>query len=460
LATLPKLGIEDLGDAPEKFPFEEKRQNAPKVLFHDLFTNKIGYVQVGFDTKAVPVNQLQYLSLLGRLILEMGTKKSSFVEITQRMGIHTGGIRTSHFSSLRLGDKNNIVSQLFFSGKAVLNKLDELFDIYRELLGEFDFSDSKRLLDIIRGAKADMEASIVPAGNQYVISRLNSYYSLIGRYDEFTDGLAYFRFLEDLLERVEKKPDEVANSFSNVADLIFSQENMLVNITSEAKDYSSFEREINSLAQVFPEKGKSEVTLELPSYGLNEAFLTAGNIQYVGKGANLYDWGYEYSGKFEVLKAILNTQFLWENVRMKGGAYGCSASFDYYSGDFALVSYRDPNLKETLNVYDQIPDFISSLDLSKDELDKFIIGCVGRLDPPLTSDRKGSISMIDSLIGMTHELRQKKREEVMSTTLSDIRDFAPIFQKLKESGSICVLGNEGKIKESKDSFDHLVKVFN
>ncbi len=460
LATLPKLGIEDLGDAPAEFPIEEKRQNSPKVLFHDLFTNKIAYVQVGFDTKAVPVDQLQYLSLLGRLILEMGTKKSSYVEITQRMGIHTGGIRTSHFSSLRLADKNKIVSQLFFSGKAVLDKLGELFDIYRELLGEFDFSDSKQLLDIIRSAKADMEASIVPAGNQYVISRLNAYTSAIGRYDEFTGGLAYFRFLENLLERVEKDPEEVANSFSNVANLIFSQDNMLVNVTSESEDYSNFEREINSLSQVFPEKGKGEAALELPSYNLNEAFLTAGNIQYVGKGANLYDWDYKYSGKFEVLKAILNTQYLWENVRMKGGAYGCSAAFDYYSGDFALVSYRDPNLSETLSVYDEIPDFISNLDLTKDELDKFIIGCVGRLDPPLTSDRKGSISMVDSLTGMTHELRQKKREELMSTTLSDIREFAPLFQKIKESGLICVLGNEGKIKESESSFDHLVKVFN
>ena len=145
---------------------------------------------------------------------------------------------------------------------------------------------------------------------------------------------------------------------------------------------------------------------------------------------------------------------------MKGGAYGCSASFDYYSGDFALVSYRDPNLLETINVYDQITDFISNLDLSKDELDKFIIGCVGRLDPPLTADRKGSISMVYSLTGMTHKFRQKKREEVLSTTIKDIKAFAPLFQKIKESGSICVLGNEGKIKESAGSFEHLVKVFN
>ncbi len=460
LATLPKLSVEDLEDAPDEFPFEEKQQDSPKILFHDLFTNKIGYVQIGFNTKAVPTDQLQYLPLLGRLILEMGTKKSSYVEITQRMGIHTGGIGTSHFSSLKLDDKNKIVSYVFFSGKAVLDKISELFNIYRELLGEFDFSDSKRLIDIIRGTKADIEASIVPAGNQYVISRLHSYNSKIGKYDEFTGGLAYFRFLEKLLERVEKNPEEVAGCFSNVADLIFCRENMLVNVTSESEDYSIFEREINSLAQIFPEKESKETILEIPSYDLNEAFLTAGNIQYVGKGANLYDWGYKYSGKFEVLKAILNTQYLWENVRMKGGAYGCSASFDYYSGDFALVSYRDPNLMETLDIYDQIADFISNLDMSKEELDNFIIGCVGRLDPPLTADRKGSISMVDSLTGMTHQLRQKKREEVMSTTLNDIKEFAPLFRKLKDSGSICVLGNEGKIQKCTKTFDHLVKVFN
>jgi Zn-dependent M16 (insulinase) family peptidase len=376
------------------------------------------------------------------------------------MGIHTGGIRTSHFSSLRLDEKSKIVSYVFFSGKAVLDKLDELFGIYRELLGEFDFSDSKRLLDIIRGARADMEASIVPAGNQYVISRLHAYNSNIGKYDEYTGGIEYFRFLETLLKRVEEDPKEVANCFSRVAKSIFTKENMLVNITSESADYSKFEKEVNALAEIFPEGKKEEAALDFPSYDINEGFLTAGNIQYVGKGANLYEWGYKYSGKFEVLKAILNTQYLWENVRMKGGAYGCSASFDHYSGDFALVSYRDPNLEETISVFDDISDFISNLDLSKDELDKFIIGCVGRLDPPLTSDRKGSISMVDSLTGMTHELRQKRRAELMTTTLQDIKEFAPLFQKIKESGSICVLGNEGKIKASKDSFNQLVKVFN
>ena len=182
-------------------------------------------------------------------------------------------------------------------------------------------------------------------------------------------------------------------------------------------------------------------------------------MQYVGKGANLYELGFKYTGRFEVLRAILNTSYLWENVRMQGGAYGCSASFDFYSGDFGMVSYRDPNLTETLNNYDAIADFIHKYELPDEELTKFIIGCVGRLDPPLTPDRKGSISMIDYLTGMTYEQRQLRREQVMGTTVDDVRSFAELFQQIRDRGNICVLGNEEKIKESEGLFNHLVNVF-
>jgi len=182
-------------------------------------------------------------------------------------------------------------------------------------------------------------------------------------------------------------------------------------------------------------------------------------VQFVGKGANLFELGMEYSGKFDVLNSVLRTCFLWDRVRVQGGAYGSQSSFDSYSGDYGLVSYRDPNLTETLDIYDQIADYIENFNVSEKELTKILIGCVGRLDPPMTADRKGSASMVEYLTGKTYELKQKRRDELLSTRLEDIKSFAVLFRKIKESGNICVLGNDEKIKKSKNRFDHLVKVF-
>jgi len=182
-------------------------------------------------------------------------------------------------------------------------------------------------------------------------------------------------------------------------------------------------------------------------------------VQFVGKGTNLFELGMEYSGKFDVLNAVLRTCFLWDRVRVQGGAYGSQSSFDSYSGDYGLVSYRDPNLTETLDIYDQIGDYLKNLDISDKELTKILIGCVGRLDPPMTADRKGSASMVEYLTGKTYALKQKRRDELLSTRLEDIKSFAGLFRKIKESGNVCVLGNEEKIKKSKNRFDHLVKVF-
>ena len=169
--------------------------------------------------------------------------------------------------------------------------------------------------------------------------------------------------------------------------------------------------------------------------------------------------GFKYSGTFEVLKALLRTGFLWDKVRVHGGAYGSGNSFDFFTGDYSLLSYRDPNLAETLDVYDEIADFLNHLDLSSEELTKIIIGCVGKMDPPLTPDLKGKASMIDHLTGRTHEMKQKLREELLSTRLEDLKGYAPLFEKIKNKGHVCALGNEDKLKKSKSVFGQLVKVF-
>jgi Zn-dependent M16 (insulinase) family peptidase len=459
LEKLPSLDIQDITVESERFPMELKRESEPKILFHDLFTNNIAYVQIGFDALSIPLDQIPYLSLVGNLVLGMGTRKHSYMEISQLLGIHTGGLRSWHFTSAEVNDHKKILSHIFFSGKCLMGNTDHLFDIWEEVILEYDFNNPKRLIEIIKSSKASMEDSILSSGNHYVLSRLNSYQSIIGQYDELTDGISYYRFLERLLDRAEKNIDEVTEEFKGITQNLFTKENIFVNITAPESDYKKIENRVVGLSQKLPSKKQFPAKLKFKTGPINEAFLTASSVQFVGKGINLFELGMKYSGRFDVLNAVLRTCFLWDRVRVQGGAYGSQISFDSYSGDYGFVSYRDPNLTETLDIYDQIGDYLDTLDISDKELTKILIGCVGRLDPPMTADRKGSISMVEYLTGKTYELKQKRRDELLSTRLDDIKSFAGIFRKIKESGNVCVLGNEEKIKKSKNRFDHLVKVF-
>jgi Zn-dependent M16 (insulinase) family peptidase len=459
LSTLPSLTLADVGKESPQYPCEIKKSSAPQTLFHDLFTNKIAYTQMCFATDKVPQDKIQYLSLLGRLMMGMGTNKRDYVEMGQQIGIRTGGISSSDFSTVPLEDRNRIISYLNFNGTALVEKVDDLFDLYEELFGESNFDNHKRLAEIVRSAKANMEASIIPNGNHYVMSRLQSYHSRLGRYDELLEGITYFRFLEDLLHRVESNPQEVADSFRDVAKYVFTRDNLLVNVTCAGKDYKKVEKRLQGITDVLQDVSHPTVDLEFESVDEDEAFMTASTVQYVGKAANLYEHGFEFSGQFDVLKALLRTVYLWDRVRVKGGAYGSSLNFDLYTGDLALVSYRDPNLSETLEIYDDIPGFLSQLEIQKEEFEKIVIGCAGKIDPPLTPDRKGSIAKIEHLTGMNHEFKQQRLEELLSTQMTDIREYASIFEKVRDEGTVCALGNEAKIKKSSSHFKNLIKVF-
>ena len=459
LATLPRLTLADVNKEAPQYPCEVKKDKAPKTLFHDLFTNKIAYTQMCFTMDKVPQEHIQYLPLLGRLVMGMGTNKRDYVEMSQQIGIRTGGISSSDFSAVPLQDRNQIISYLNFNGTALVEKVDDLFDLYEELFGERNFDNHKRLVEIIRSAKANMEASIVPNGNHYVLSRLQSYHSRLGKYDEWLEGITYFRFLEELLERVESNPQEVADRFREVAEFVFTRDNLLTNITCTAKDYKKVEKRLGGMADLLPEKFHPIAELKFGPVDSNEAFLTASTVQYVGKATNLYDLGFEISGKFDVLKALLRTGYLWDRVRVQGGAYGSSLSFDLYTGDLAMVSYRDPNLVETLQVYDGIPEFLNQLDITAEEFEKIVIGCAGKLDPPLTPDRKGSLAKIEYLLGLTHEFKQRRLEELLATRLEDVRDYAGLFETFRDQGTVCALGNEGKIKKASSHFKNLIKVF-
>ena len=270
LEKLPSLDIHDIEVKSERFPMELKRESEPKILFHDLFTNNIAYVQIGFDALSIPLDKIPYLSLVGKLVLGMGTRRHSYMEISQLLGIHTGGLHSWHFTSAKINDHKSILSRIFFSGKALMENLDHLFDIWDELIQEHDFNNPKRLIEIIKSSKADMEDSILSSGNHYVLSRLNSYKSPLGQYNELSGGISYYKFLEKLLDHAEKNPDEVAEEFRNIAQSLFTKENIFVNITAPENDYKKIKKSPGNLNELL--KIASDIKVEKSKSNQYRAF--------------------------------------------------------------------------------------------------------------------------------------------------------------------------------------------
>ena len=300
--------------------------------------------------------------------------------------------------------------------------------------------------------------AIFDAGHIVAANRLFSYFSPIGKYEEVLSGLEFYKFIEDLEENFDSKVDEIINNLTEVSDLIFNRKNLILSAALEEKDYKITEKELENFISKLSDKDLPIKEYKFEIGSKNEGLMTQGDVQYVVKGCNYRELGYEYKGSLQVLKTIQSLDYLWSNIRVLGGAYGSFASFGR-SGNMFFGSYRDPNLKETLEIYDKAEEYLRNFKADEREMTKYIIGTISNFDMPLTPSLIADKSVSYYLSNVTQEDVQKEREEVLSCTVEDIRSFADMLRDAMKQNYVCVLGNASKIKQNKDVFKELVEVF-
>jgi len=372
------------------------------------------------------------------------TKVHNYIDLSNEILINTGGI---YFKSEVYGDDKEVLKyHPFLEGhcKAVVDKVPRALELVGEIISSTVFEDKKRIKEIVQMLKSRIEGRLIDRGHQVAALRLASYFSPASLYLENTSGYEYYKFLNNIEENFDGNIDKVISKLYEVMKTVFSKDNLIVTVTGEAEEYNAL---INSKEEYnFTEEPK------------NEGLLTPSNVQYVAKGYNFKKLGYEYSGKLLVLKTIMSLDYLWNRVRVQGGAYGGFANL-VRSGNLAFVSYRDPNLKETLNAYDKVVDYIKDFNTTDREMTKYIIGTVSELDSPLTPSMKGEKAVSMYIRGISKEDRLKEREEVLQTTAEDIKAFEPLLRDVVSKNYFAVLGNDAKIKENKDLFNNLENVF-
>lgn len=444
LATLPMLKLSDLERCNKQIPLEVQQHNGTPILYHDLFTNGIVYLEVGFDLHVLPQELLPYLPLFSRALLEMGTTQETFVQLMQRIGRKTGGIHPSTLIS-KLQNAESTATWLMLRGKAMLAQAPDLLAILHDMLLTARFDDRERFRQMVLDEKASREAALVPRGHGFVSTRLRSRFDEAGWMSEQMGGVSYLFFVRELAERVDSDWPAVAAALEKIRGLLVNRKNTFCNVTLDEASFSQFKPQLEEFLATLPEARVQPQVWQPAFTQTSEGLTIPAQVNYVGKGANIYQHGYKFHGSALVINNFLSTTWLWERVRMQGGAYGGFCSFDRRSGVFNFVSYRDPNLLKTIENYDAAARYLRETDLSEEELTKNIIGVIGDLDSYQLPDAKGYTSMVRHLVGDDEAARQRMREEILGTKAEDFRAFAEVLQHVNEKGLVVVMGSANNI---------------
>ncbi len=456
LNSVPMLSIEDIDKNAERIPLEERNLGSTKVLFHQLDTNKIAYMNLYFNAKAVPQDLVPYAKLLTTLMGKISTEQLDFGALSNKINLTTGGM------SIGLNAYGNSKSleytpMVVIKVKNLMDKSDDTAALVNQIITKTNYKEKTRILEVIKESKAYFESIALTSGHVISFNRAMAYFMPKGRYDEITGGLEFYKFLWDLEKNFDGKWDEISSNLYKTSEYIFNENNLMVSYSSKAEEYNNLERIMPKLLENLNKNKVNYVEYDFPKLEGNEGLLTQSNVQYVAKGGNYKKDGFKYSGSLVVLESIGSYDYLWNKVRVQGGAYGVMTNFRR-DGAMFIVSYRDPNIKETLQVYDDMYKYLETFEANNREMTKYIIGAINKVDYPLTNSMKGEMATSEYLRGITHQDIQKERDEILNTKVEDIRALSKVMKKVMDQHHICVLGNENKLKENKDLFSKLIRV--
>lgn len=458
LRTIPMLTRQDMKKEAVGYVNEVHTLDGTTILFHELFTNGIGYLNLVFDLKQVPAGLLPYVGILKAVLMMVDTEHYSYRELFNEINIHTGGIKAVVNTYTNAERMEEYKLTLEIRAKALYEKRDKALDLMQEIILTSQFEDTKRLYEIIAESKSRMQAVMVGAGHSLALLRTLSYFSPTAAVSEQISGLPQYRLLEDLEKNFEDRKEELISNLKKLIKCIFRPENLLVDYTAAKEGYKGLEGEISELKKQLFTDQIEESECKMEPVKKNEAFMTAGQVQYVCRAGNFLKKGLPYTGALKVLKVMMGYDYLWNNIRVKGGAYGCMCNF-YRNGDAYFVSYRDPNLDKTIDVYEKAASYIENVPLDERTVTQFIIGAVSELDTPMTPATRGSYSLGGYLTGLSMERVQKERDELLATTQEQLQSLYKYVQAFMEENFLCVVGNGEKIKESRELFMKVDQLF-
>lgn len=457
LRKLPMLTRADMKKNAMPFSNIEDELLDVKVVRHDIESNGIDYISFLFDAGDFAQSELGYLGFFTNALGLVNTEKYSYTDLANATNIYTGGISTGTASHPDIKDRNNFVFKFEVKLKVLEKNLDKALELMEQMLLSSDFTDTKRLGELVAQIKARLQANLSSSGHLVAAMRSMSSFSRYALYQDELKGIAFYRSICRIEKELSESPKSVSDKLAAIAKKLFARNRMLISFTGNNEAYGNAKPSLEKVIAGFNKMSTLGNQAGVHFNTAKEAFIDASQIQYVAKTGDFICEGYEYTGALRLLRIILSYDYLWINVRVKGGAYGCMNTF-LRSGESYFVSYRDPNLSDTLDVYDRIPEYIKSFSPDERDMTKYIIGTFSALDTPMNPEAKGSRSMSAYLEGISYEQIQKERNEILNAQPEDIRRLADLVEAVLKKDSICVIGNENMIKESAGLFENVEKL--
>lgn len=458
LEKIPLLTRADMKKEANNLVNEERTIGDTKVLFHEMFTNEIGYLRLLFNLKDIPSEYFPYIGILKGTLGLLNTENYTYGDLFNEINMVTGGMATVTNVYSHITNAEQFTPTLELKTKVFYSNIGRAIELMQEIILSSDFADEKRVNEILAEGKSRMQAQMISAGHSIAAGRALSYGSASGVISETLSGIPLYRLIAEIDAYYEEKKEELSRKLTELAQMIFRPENLMVDFVGTQEGYDKLAEPIEQLkkqlytVQVAKTKWIPEAKCK------NEGFMTSGQVQYVCRAGNFRKKGLPYKGTLRVLRVMMGYDYLWNNVRVKGGAYGCMCSFGK-TGDSYFVSYRDPNLRKTIDVFEKAADFIAEFDADERTMTQFIIGAVSDLDVPMTPATKGLYSLNAYMTGLTEEMLQQERDELLAAEPENIRELAEYIRVFMSDDCLCVVGNAEQIREDKVLFMHTENLY-
>lgn len=455
--NLEKIKSVNASEVELKNPFRKTKFetiNAVNYSHYETVTNGISYSKLLFDITDFSVEQLQYASLLTYLLFNFNTKNKTEAEVVKEISANLGGLN-SYVDVLRKHESDDVTIKFIISAKNLVEKADELAMILDETTLNVDFDNKEALYNVLLELKLMLENKFKNSGHAFVARRISSFSSIQGKLASYSGEYDFFIFIENLLESFKENPKQIQEKLYSIAKLIFNSSRLLVNFVGSTEEYASYKNLLASYVDKLEktEEKQSGFEVELAKENYSEGFYFDSLVQYVGLGYNIKD----YSGTHLVLRHILSLDYLWNNVRVRNGAYGSGAIFNAF-GDFSLWSYRDPNLTETLDIYYNIANYIKNFKADNKELNKYIIGALNTLDVLMSPSAQATYSLTKYLTNSPQEKYDEIVAQIKETTVEKLHDLASEFENKEQASYKVVLGAKEKVLKNKDLFAKTIEL--
>ncbi|MDD3413894.1 MAG: insulinase family protein [Lachnospiraceae bacterium] len=458
LKTIPLLKIKDIDRNAEKYINDKHVINDTVYLHHNIFTNGIGYLGLLFDMKNIPMELIPYAGLLKNILGLVNTENYAYGDLFNEINRYSGGIHCNIATYADAHVLGEFVAKFEVRAKMMADKTDFIFKMIEEILFTSNLEDGKRINEIIAMMKSRMQMSLTSAGHSTTALRALSYFSNTSYFTELVSGFSFYRLVEEIEADFENKREDVVCKMKEVLTYLLCEDNLMIDFTGSEEAFSLLQNQVEKLKEKLNKEKLAHCKFDFPLEQKNEGFKTASQVQYVAMAGNYRTKGLPYTGALKVLRVIMGYDYLWNNIRVKGGAYGCMNSFTRI-GDSYFVSYRDPNLEKTIAIYEKAAVYLESFSADEREMTKYVIGTISDMDVPLTPKSKGIRSLTAFLGNLTYKDAQKEREEVLNVTKNVIKGLAPYAKAVISENNLCVIGSEEKIKEQSQLFKTVENLF-